>query len=222
MPLQVELAVSATTLVLVGGGEFSFGETRAIDEFIVSKIPQDRRVVAFLPTASGSPEYAQHFGKYLREIGPLLEVRNVPVYRGRDARRQKNLDLILSAGLIYLGGGVTNSLIETIRESAAEMAMRDAASNGAVIAAIGAAASSFGRHARDMRGGRASLPGLGWIANAAVDAGFDEKDETLRRLMSLPDVALGIGIPTRTALVIASDGSTQVLGDGKIAAFRKG
>ena len=55
-PLQVELAVAARTLVLIGGGEFSFGETREIDEFLVRNMPPDRETIAFLPTASGSAE----------------------------------------------------------------------------------------------------------------------------------------------------------------------
>src|SRR4030081_1149516 len=64
--LRVELAVPARLLVLIGGGEFSFGETREIDEFLLRSMPADRRTVAFIPAASGSAEYAVHFGKYLQ------------------------------------------------------------------------------------------------------------------------------------------------------------
>lgn len=221
MQLTLSLATPLHTLVLIGGGEFSFGETREIDEMLVAKMPKDRRTIAFLPTASGSAEYALHLGKYFREIDPSLQVVNVPIYRGRDSRRQKNLHAILDAGMVYLGGGVTNSLLETIRESAAEIAMRDAAANGAVIAAIGAAASCFGVEVRDMRGGGA-LPGLGWLAHTVVETGFDpQNDVGLRRLMSLPEVELGLGIPPKTAIVIGSDGAGSIAGEGQIAAFRK-
>jgi cyanophycinase-like exopeptidase len=219
-PLHLDLAVPLQMLVLIGGGEFSFGETREIDELLLAQLPPDRRTVAFLPTASGSAEYAQHLGKYFHEIDPSVETVNVPIYRGRDNRRQKNLNAILSAGMIYIGGGVTNNLLATLRESAAEIALRDAAANGAIIAAIGAAASCFGTHARDMRGVTASVAAFGWLANTVIDAGFD--DTALRRLMSLPDVQVGVGVPARTALVIRSDGSTQVIGEGQIAAYRKG
>ncbi len=221
MKLALQLAVSVETLVLIGGGEFSFGETREVDVQLLARMPAGRRTIAFLPTASGSAEYASHIGKYFRELDPSVEVVNVPIYRGRDARRQKSLDTILGAGMIYLGGGVTNNLLETIRESAAEMALRDAAANGAVIAAIGAAASCFGTHARDMRSGGA-LAGLGWLANTVVDTGFDpQNDVALRRLMSLPDVELGLGIPAKTAIFVNGDGAGEIAGDGQIAAFRK-
>ena len=206
--------------MLIGGGEFSFGETREIDEFLLAQMPPGRRSVAFLPTASGSAEYAQHLGKYFHEIDREVETINVPIYRGRDNRRQKNLNAILGAGMVYVGGGVTNNLLGTLRESAAEIALRDAASSGTVIAAIGAAASSFGKHVRDMRGVTSAIDGLGWLPNTVIDAGFD--DTTLRRLMSLPDVGLGIGIPAGTALAIRADGSTQVVGSGQITTYRKG
>ncbi|HEV7922791.1 MAG TPA: Type 1 glutamine amidotransferase-like domain-containing protein [Thermoanaerobaculia bacterium] len=220
--LRVELAVPARELVLIGGGEFSFGETREIDQYLLSRMPADRRTIAFLPTASGSAEYAVHLGRYFQELDPNVELLNVPIYRGRDNRRPKNLNTILSAGMVYLGGGVTNNLLETLRESAAEIALRDAATSGAVIAAIGAAASCFGTYARDMRGHTASLPALGWLSQTVIDTGFDpQNDVALRRLMSIPETRLGLGIPAGTALAIHADGATEIAGNGNVAAFRK-
>jgi len=220
-PLKVELATPVTLLVLIGGGEFSFGETREIDQFLAGRMP--RKTIAFLPTASGSPEYALHLGKYFKQIDADLETINVPIYRGRDNRRQKNLNQILSAGMIYVGGGVTNNLLDTLRESPAEMAMRDAAANGAVVAAIGAGAACFGTHTRDMRSSAAALPALGWLRNTVIETAFDASSDTmLRRLMSLPDANIGIGIPPGTAVAINGDGTTSVLGSGKIAVFKKG
>lgn len=215
MTLSVNLATPVTTLVLIGGGEFSFGETREIDELLLARMPAERRTIAFLPTASGSAEYAVHLGQYFKQLDAGVEVANVPVYRGRDSRRQKNLDTIVAAGMVYLGGGVANNLLTTLRQSAAEIALRDAASNGTVIAAIGAAASCFGAVTR---GGA----GLNWIAGTAIETGFDPAgDTTLRRLMSLPEVELGLGIPSKTALVIGADGTAEIVGGGPIAAFRK-
>lgn len=221
-PLALTLGTPIHLLVLIGGGEFSFGETRAVDEFLVSSLPPDKRTIAFLPTASGSPEYATHIGKYFRQIDPSVETINVPIYRGRDNRRQKNLSQLRSAGMIYLGGGVTNNLLATLRESPAELALRDAAASGVLIAAIGASASCFGAHARDPRTG-GPLPGLQWIEGTVIEPAFDPGDDVgLRRLMSLPDVRAGIGIPAGSALAIRGDGSTEIVGSGSLAVFRKG
>ncbi|HUP49921.1 MAG TPA: Type 1 glutamine amidotransferase-like domain-containing protein [Thermoanaerobaculia bacterium] len=220
--LRLPLATPVALLVLIGGGEFSFGETHAIDELLLSRMPHGNPTVAFLPTASGSAEYATHFGAYLKEIRPDVETVNVPIYRGRDSRRQRNLSQILSAGMTYLGGGVTNQLLATLRETAAEMALREAAAGGAVVAAIGASASSFGSWTRDMLRGGGPLQGLGWLPNVVVEAGFDPaKDVPLRRLMSIPEVEIGIGIPPRTALVIQGDGTAEVAGEGSLAVVRR-
>ena len=218
--LSLPLATPVTTLALIGGGEFSFGETREIDKRLLSLMPAGNRRIAFLPTASGSAEYAGHLGTYLRSLDPAVELVNVPVYRGRDARRQKNLDALLGAGMIYLGGGVAGQLLATLRESAAELAMRDAASRGTVIAAIGAAAASFGSWTHDPRG--TPLAGMGWLEGCAVESAFEPaNDVALRRLMSMPEVRLGVGIPPKTAVIVSADGTAAITGDGEIAVFRK-
>jgi cyanophycinase-like exopeptidase len=222
-PLHLELAVPVRLLVLIGGGEFSFGETREIDEFLVRQM--ERKTIAFLPTASGSAEYATHLGKYFKQIDPAIETMNVPIYRGRDVRRARSLNQLRSAGMIYLGGGVTNTFLSTLRGSPAEEAMREAAAGGTVVAAIGAAAASFGTHARDMHSPAAALPALGWIAQTVIETAFDpaERDDTmLRRLMSLPDVKIGIGIPPKMAIAVDSSGNTTLLGADSIAVYRLG
>ena len=220
-PLQLQLAVPLRQLVLIGGGEFSFGETREIDEFLVRQL--ERKTIAFLPTASGSAEYATHLGRYFKTIDPEISMLNVPIYRGRDVRRARSLDQLRSAGMIYVGGGVTNSLVSTIRGTPAEEAMRDAAANGTIIAAIGAAAASFGTHARDMHSSASALEAFGWLAGTVIETAFEPQDDTmLRRLMSFPDVRTGIGIPAKTAIAIDSGGSVTLLGSESIAVMRRG
>jgi cyanophycinase-like exopeptidase len=219
--LTVRLTTPITTLALIGGGEFSFGETRAIDERLLSSMPRERRTVAFVPTASGSNEYAQHIGRYFRDIDPSVQTVNVPLYRGRDVRRQKNLNMILEAGMIYFGGGVASTLLGVLRQSPAEMAIREAAANGTVVAAIGVSASCFGTAIHDPRSG-AAVPGFGWMEATAVEAGFDPAHDTaLRRLMSSREIEVGIGLPVSTALFARSDGSAEVEGQGQVAVFRK-
>src|ERR1051325_27105 len=56
VPLVVDIAVPLHLLVLIGGGEFSFGETREIDDFLLRHL--QGRPVAFLPTASRPADYA--------------------------------------------------------------------------------------------------------------------------------------------------------------------
>src|SRR5688572_6888462 len=86
------------SIILIGGGEFTFGETREIDEFLISRLPVPNRPVAFIPADSGSTEYAVHLGRHFRTLATGIEVINVPIYRRRDGNRPKNLDLLRSAG----------------------------------------------------------------------------------------------------------------------------
>jgi len=219
-PLQISLNVPVRLLVLIGGGEFSFGETREIDEFLARSM--QKKTIAFLPTASGSAEYATHLGAYFKEIDPEISTINVPIYRGRDVRRGRSLLQIREAGMVYVGGGVTNRLLTTLRETPAEEVMREAAAAGSVIAAIGAGAASFGAHARNMQAPATALPALGWLDRTVIETGFDASDDSmLRRLMSLPDIDIGIGIPPKTAIAIDANGSAALLGSGSIAVVRK-
>jgi Peptidase E len=219
--LIVSPALPIQHLVLIGGGEFSFGETREVDEFLLRSMPSERRTVAFIPAASGSAEYAAHIGKYFASIDASVTTINVPIYRGRDGRRGKNATMLRSAGMIYLGGGLSNQLLDPLRDTPSEQAMRDAAADGTVIAAIGAAASCFGSVARDVRSAN-PLVALDWLRETVIETSFDpEQDTMLRRMMSLPEVRLGLGIPRGAALAIGPGGSTTILGTGKVAAFRK-
>jgi cyanophycinase-like exopeptidase len=221
-PLEIPGRPTRGWLVLIGGGEFSFGETEEIDRFLLSKMPPERRTVAFLPTASGSPDYAKHYGEYLSKLDSSVEVVNVPVYRERDARRGKNLDQIRSAGLVYLGGGVTNRLLDTLRDQPAATTFREVLDTGGVVAAIGAAADCFGEIARSMVTVGAPLEGLGYIPGALVISHYsDAAAADLQLLIRHPATRLGIGIPERTALAIAPDCRAEIVGDGNVAIVRK-
>lgn len=210
-------------LLLIGGGEFSFGETREFDEFLLSKLPAENRTIAFVPVASGSNEYATHFGAYLQSIDPTVTVSNVPIYRPRDARRQKNLDRLESAGLVYLGAGVTNKVIEAMRNSPVVESLARVMAAGRCVAAIGAAAAALGVATHDIERPAGWLPGLGLIPGTVVETGFDAANDTpLRRLMSIPEARVGIAIPRDAAVAIAPDRSATILGRGQVAVVRKG
>ena len=215
-------APSSGWIVLIGGGEFSFGDTAEVDRFLLEKMPAERRRVAFIPTASGSPDYAAHLGAYFRGLEPSLEVINVPVYRARDLRRGRNLETIRGAGLVYIGGGITRLISDTLRETATEEAMRQALDAGAVVAGIGAGAACLGMWAADPERPGGAIRGFGWLPATAVETAFDpEHSEPLRRLMSLPDINLGVGIPRGTALAIAPDRTGTIIGEGQVAVVRK-
>jgi cyanophycinase-like exopeptidase len=197
-------------LVLLGGGEFSFGETEEADRAWLAKAPAGP--VGFLPAASGSQDYGLHFATYLGEVFGR-EVETIPVYRRRDAQRGKNAERIAAAAAVYLGGGVTDRLLDALPGTPAEEALLGRLAGGGVVAAIAAAAQAVGRAARSLLSPGEILDGLGWLPDAAVEPNFDPgHDRRLRQLMGAPGVRRGLGLPAGSALLLGPGGAAEHVG----------
>lgn len=253
---MIERAPGKGWLALVGGGEFSFGETEAADlawlrkafpavepqlddpseddageddtseEDSESDLAADDPLdgdedseeggpaVGFVPAASGSTDYGEHFAVYLDEYFDV-DARTVPIFRARDARRGKNLERLASFEAIYLGGGVTDHLLEALAGSPALDTLRARLSRGGVVAAIAASAQALGRVARSVFGG-ATIDGLGLLPHAAIEANFSANAPELRRLrqmMQHPEVTVGLGIAAGSAVLLGPDGAVEVVGE---------
>lgn len=197
-------------LVLLGGGEFSFGETLDADEAWTAKTDPDD-VVGFLPAASGSEDYAYNFIEYLDlELDRHGEI--IPVYRVRDARRGKNADRVDRAEVVYLGGGVPDHLLEALEEeSPVREALTAKIANGGMVVAIAAAAQAAGSAVRGIR--RDFLPGLRWLPRGVVEPNFNPShDRRLRQLMATPGVKWGLGIPPSSAVFLGPGGQVETVG----------
>jgi putative intracellular protease/amidase len=199
-------------LALIGGGEFSFGETLEVDRAWLAKADaaDEALAVGFLPTASGSVDYAHHFSTYLDEaFERRMEV--IPVYRGRDARRQKNVDRLGATEALYLGGGVTETLLEVVAGSPVGEALERRLEAGGVVAAIAAAAQALGAVSRGLGG--SVLDGLDWLPATAVETNFTPAhDRRLRELLSAPGVETGLGIAAGSALLLGPGGEVEIVG----------
>ena len=196
-------------LVLVGGGEFTFGETVEADKAWMAKAgPGD---VAFLPTASGSTEYGDFMTSYIKE-GFDRAVDVVPIYRKRDARRGKNLARLDAAAAIYLGGGVADHLLEAVDDEPALEHLAQALAGGRVVVAIAAAAQAFGVAVRSIFAG-AAMPGFGWLPGGVVETNFDPgHDRRLRQLLEQPGVTWGLGLPAGSAVLLGPDQAIETVG----------
>ncbi|HEX9670241.1 MAG TPA: Type 1 glutamine amidotransferase-like domain-containing protein [Thermoanaerobaculia bacterium] len=196
-------------LALLGGGEFSFGETLDADRAWLAKAPPGP--IGFVPAASGSADYGVHLAEYFEgSFGRAVET--IPIYRPRDARRGRNAERIAAVAAVYLGGGVTDHLLEALAGSPAAEALAGKLRDGGVVAAIAAAAQCAGRVARSIFGG-GTVPGLGWLPDAAVEPNFDPgHDRRLRKLMAAPGVEVGLGIPAGAALLLGPEGAVEVAG----------
>lgn len=197
-------------LVLIGGGELTFGETEAADRAWIAKLPPAGEV-GFVPAASGSADYGRHFAIYLDEyFGRRAEI--VPIYRRRDARRGKNRRRLAGAAAIYLGGGVAEQLIGALAGSPCLEAIEERLRDGGVVVAIAAAAQAAGSVVRSLYGG-ATLAGFGWLAGGVVETNFEPgNDRRLRRLLAHPGVSWGLGIPAGRAVLLGPAGRLETAG----------
>ena len=196
-------------LALLGGGEFSFAETAAADRAWLEKAAPG--TIGFLPAASDSADYGRHFATYLESVFER-QVETIPIYRARDARRAKNCERIAAAPGVYLGGGVTDHLLEALAGSPAADALVAGLRGGRVVAAIAAAAQACGQAARSIFGGD-PIPGLGWLPGGVVEPNFDPAhDRRLRKLLALPTVSWGVGIPAGSAILLGPGTAVEFVG----------
>lgn len=208
-PLASAAGGGSGWLALVGGGELTFGETLDADLAWAEKAPPG--TIGFLPAASGSTDYGEHFAEYAEEE---LErtAETVPIYRPRDARRGRNAERIGECAAVYLGGGVADRLVETLLDSPAHEALLGKLRSGGVVAAIAGAAQALGVVTRSIAPGRV-IPGLGWLLGGVVEPNFDpEHDRRLRKLLAEPGVRWGLGIPSGAAVLLGPGGAVEVAG----------
>ncbi|HEX2254505.1 MAG TPA: Type 1 glutamine amidotransferase-like domain-containing protein [Thermoanaerobaculia bacterium] len=196
-------------LALLGGGEFSFGETLEADDAWLARAGEGP--VGFVPAASGSVDYGHHFADYLEgEHDRVCEV--IPIYRARDGRRGRNAERIRECAAVYLGGGVADHLLEAVEGSPANEALLDRLRSGGVVVAIAAAAQAVGLVARSIKVGRV-VPGLGWLPDGVVEPNFDPAhDRRLRQLLAQPGVAWGLGLPAGSAVLLGPDAAVELVG----------
>ena len=196
-------------LALLGGGEFSYGETFDADEVWLAKTAPGP--VGFIPAASGSDDYARHFGEYMAdELEREMEI--IPIYRARDARRGRNAERIAAVPAVYLGGGVADHLLDALAGSPAAEALTKKIETGGMVVAIAAAAQAAGQIARSIAPGK-TVPGFGWLPEGVIEPNFDPgHDRRLRKLLELPGIRWGLGIPAESAVLLGPDGAVEIVG----------
>jgi len=216
---MIERIAGQGWLALLGGGEFSYGETFDADEAWLAKTAPGP--IGFIPAASGSNDYPRHFGEYLaEELERELEI--IPIYRGRDSRRGRNAERIAAVPAVYLGGGVADHLLEALAGSPAAEALTQKVRTGGMVVAIAAAAQAAGRIARSIAPGQ-TIPGLGWLPDGVVEPNFDPgHDRRLRKLLELPGVRWGLGIPPESAVLLGPDGAVEIIGSAFYVEGSKG
>jgi dipeptidase E len=127
------------TIVAIGGGDIRTRGTAEIDREIIRLSGRKNPSVLFIPTASyDSARYWEHvkeyFGKFLNCSTDVLLLISGRLTNGQIRKK------ILSADIIYVGGGNTLYMMRLWRRHGVDKLLKQAYENGTVLAGISAGA----------------------------------------------------------------------------------
>lgn len=211
-------------LLLEGGAEFG-GLMREPDLRAIELAGGPDAPIRILPTAAAPDNNHQRAGnngiRWFQGLG-AKDVSSVPLIDKPSANDVKIVESLLRAKLIYMLGGFTGYLGETLAGSAAWEAVLEAYQAGAVIAGSSAGAMVMCEFYYDPNRGQI-VEGLNLVEDSLVLPHHDTFGKSWAgRLLEISQVTL-IGIDEQTGIL--DDGSRKlwsVLGRGSVTLYRHG
>ncbi|MFT3890099.1 MAG: Type 1 glutamine amidotransferase-like domain-containing protein [Anaerolineales bacterium] len=210
-------------LVLEGGAEFG-GRMRDPDLRAIELAGGFDAPLRIIPTAAAPDKNdvraANNGIRWFQSLG-ATDVQSVPLTSKIRADDKRIVQALREAKLIYLLGGFTHYLGQTLKGSDAWEGALDAYRNGAVIAGSSAGAMVMCQFYYDPSGGRVH-EGLNLEPNALVLPHHNTfgKKWAPDLLKKIPAVTL-IGIDEQTGMVNDGSHSWTVLGRGEVTLYRR-
>jgi cyanophycinase len=215
-------------LLLEGGAEFG-GQMAEPDLRAMELAGGPGALICIIPTAAAPDNNAQRAGnngvRWFRSLG-AKQVELLPLVDKASANDPHIADRISQSRLIYMLGGFTGYLGETLKGSGSWQAMLRAYEAGAVIAGSSAGAMVMCQYYFDPARGQV-VEGLELVPNACVLPHHNTfgKGWAPRLSRLLPDAVL-LGIDERTAMLDDGDEGRKVgwrvYGQGAVTLYRKG
>ncbi len=209
-------------LLLEGGAEFG-GRMREPDLKAIELAGGFDAPIRIIPTAAAPDNNHQRAGnngiRWFQSLG-AKDVLSVPLVDKVSANDESLAESLRSAKLIYMLGGFTGYLGETLQGSAAWDAVLEAYQAGAVIAGSSAGAMVMCEFYYDPGKGQV-VNGLNLVKSSLVLPHHNTFGKSwASRLVEVPHITL-IGIDKRTGII--DDGSSKtwsVLGQGEATLYR--
>ncbi len=215
-------------LLLEGGAEFG-GKMAEADRRAIELAGGSSAVISIIPTAAAPDNNQQRAGnngvRWFRGLG-ARQVASLPLIDKASANDPSLAESIAQSCLIYMLGGFTGYLGETLKDSLCWQAMRTAYEAGAVIAGSSAGAMVMCQFYFDPAR-REVVEGLGLVPNTCVLPHHNSFGKGWAAQMSklLPKAVL-LGIDERTGMLDDGPGdrgaSWRVYGQGAVTLYRKG
>lgn len=215
-------------VVLEGGAEFG-GQMAEPDRRSIALSGGPDSLITIIPTAAAPDNNHQRAGRnalsWFRGLG-ATNIEALPLIDTPSANDPAIVATLRQSRLIYLLGGFTGYLGQTLLGSAAWQAIQSAYEQGAVIAGSSAGAMVLCQYYYDP-GVKKVVSGLGLVPNACVLPHHNTFGKHWSAQLStlLPDVVL-LGIDERTGMIDdASPNSLtswQVYGHGSVTLYHQG
>jgi cyanophycinase len=215
-------------LLLEGGAEFG-GQMSEPDRKAIERAGGPSAQISIIPTAAAPDNNHQRAGrngvKWFKSLG-ATQVESLPLIDKASANDPSIANTISQSRLIYMLGGFTGYLGETLKHSASWQAMLLAYSNGAVIAGSSAGAMVMCQYYFDP-GKRRVVEGLGLLLNTCVLPHHNTFGKGWAQQLTslLPGVVL-LGIDERTGMLADGEEGRKigwcVYGQGAITLYRGG
>ncbi len=215
-------------LLLEGGAEFG-GQMAVPDRRAIELAGGSNALISIIPTAGAPDNNHQRAGNngvhWFRSLG-ATNVVLLPLIDKASANDPSIVNALNQSRLIYMLGGFTGYLGQTLQSSASKQAMLQAYAAGAVIAGSSAGAMVMCQYYFDPAQGRV-VEGLGIVPNTCVLPHHNTFGKGwAQRLSQLLPNAILLGVDERTGMLDDGDGERKtawrVYGQGSVTIYRKG
>jgi cyanophycinase len=208
-------------LLLEGGAEFG-GRMRDPDLKAIELAGGSEAPIRIIPTAAAPDNNHERAGnngiRWFQSLG-ARDVGSVPLIDKASANDENIAASLREAKLIYMLGGFTGYLGETLKGSLAWQAVLEAYATGAVVAGSSAGAMVMCEFYYDPSRGQV-VDGLNLVPNAIVMPHYNTFGKSwASRLLEMSKVTL-IGIDERTGMLDDSAGTWTVYGAGNVTLYR--
>lgn len=209
-------------LVIIGGAEDRERDCLVLREFVRRAGGVQARIAVLTAATSMPREVGEDYIHAFSKIG-AADVQVIDTEHSEDADRQEAVDKIHQATGIFFTGGDQARIIELIKGSRVDQAIRERHAQGVVIGGTSAGAAMMpdemiieGDSATNPRVDVVDLgPGMGFLPGIAVDQHFSQRGRLGRLISALVQqpAIIGIGIDEDTAVIVDGD-EFEVVGKG--------
>ena len=218
-------------IIAIGGGEIGRPgfprETTAIDKEIIRLSKKKHPTLLFIPTASG--DSGSYYKTVKNHFGKKLGCKTDVLYLIREKLSHRDIEAkILSADIIYVGGGNTFRMMKIWRKCGVDKLLRQAYERGIVLSGLSAGAICWFKYgnsdSRKMKNPKADLikvSGLNFISGLLCPHYHSEKDrkQSLKRMMGKTS-GISIALDNCSAIEIINDTYRIITSKPKAKAYR--